>query len=634
MVCNDRQLSQAQREAAFGQQRTGVVRAVRPFSGSATVENLIDYINRELGPAVRSAREAVNDVYLQVADNAPSANPLAFYFSTETAAADPTVGRVRLNASPQNTATIMRVSQTNGRLVDVLPWLDVMAGGPTTPLGVVTLVDAINPARFIRWDLNTMTDQGAYWDLGITVIESSDADPFVEDEGVVVGFISGVSAAGSTIPVGSLSPIAADTFIGNITTGVAAPVAVPLASVDSTSIIYDATTHTFQRAALTGAVVATQNSNATLFAGIRDNGSAESDRTNLNFVSATGITATVTDDAGNDELEVRAAWDGTTPLIPDGDKGHIVVTASGATWLWDTTISITGAQTIAPTTNLTLTIGADFLTSAASGINLSAGTHTASAADAGDIALNASGGVAIVAGATPVTGTAVGVSVVADADVQLVAGSDVTINAGTDVVISAGDDLRLNGLGGSMLMAMATPDTTQTTGQVKLNADDSIRLLTGNTERLEIEVDGAWQVAGDAGDAGEVLTSQGASASPAWVHPTSPVLSPAAISADQNNYNPTGWGTARTVRLITNNTTTRTVTGVQAGSAGEIKYLHNIGAPTVNAVILFTLEDTNSDAANRFARMSGTNYVMVDGGAIIWYDGTSSRWRFLSGAGL
>lgn len=263
MACNDRQLTQAQREAAYQQQRTGVARAVRPFSGSATIENLIDYINRELGPAVRASRDAINECFLQVADNAPSANPLAFYFSASVAAADPTVGRIRLNASPQDTATILRVSQSNARLVDVAPWLDVMAGGPTTPLGVVTLVDAINPSRFIRWDLNTMTDQGAYWDLGVTVIESSHDDPFVEDEAVVVSFIAGVSAAGSTVPVGSLSPVARDTFLGNIGTTTAAPGAVPLASVDSTSVAYDGTAHEFQRAALTGDVTATANSNTT-----------------------------------------------------------------------------------------------------------------------------------------------------------------------------------------------------------------------------------------------------------------------------------------------------------------------------------------------------------------------------------
>ncbi len=262
MACNDRQLTEAQRQAGFQQQRSGVNRAIRPFSGSKTLENLIDYVNRELGPALRATRDACNDVFLQVADNAPSANPLAFYFSTSTAAADPTVGRMRLNQAVQNTATIIRVSESNGRLQSVQPWLDVMSGGPTTPLGTLTMVDAINPGRFLRFDLNTMTDQGAYWDLGVTIIESSDTNPFVEDEPVVIGFIAGVSAAGSTVPVGALSPVARDTFLGNIGTTTAPPAAVPLANVDSTSIIYDATAHEFQRAALTSEVTAAQNVNA------------------------------------------------------------------------------------------------------------------------------------------------------------------------------------------------------------------------------------------------------------------------------------------------------------------------------------------------------------------------------------
>lgn len=257
-----RPLTEAERQAGFDQQRTGVGQALRPFSGSPTVENLIDYCNRELVPVLRATRNAANDVWKQVVDNAPSANPLAFYFSTTTAAADPTAGRVRLNQATQNTATVIRVSESNGRLQSVQPWLDVMSGGPTTPLGTVTLLDAINPSRFLRFDLNTMTDQGAYWDLGVTFIEGSDASPFVDGEAVTIGFIAGVSAAGSTVPVGSLSPIARDTFIGNITNATAAPTANLLADIDSTSIIYDATSHTYQRAALTSEVTAAQNVNA------------------------------------------------------------------------------------------------------------------------------------------------------------------------------------------------------------------------------------------------------------------------------------------------------------------------------------------------------------------------------------
>lgn len=398
MACNDRQLSQAAREAGYQQQRTGVVQALRPFSGAPTLENLLDYLNRELVPAVRATRNATNDVYLQVADNAPSANPLAYYFSTNVAASDPTTGRIKLNASPQDTSTVIRVSQSNARLQDVTPWLDVMSGGPTTPLGTVTLVDAVNPGRFLRFDLNTMTDQGAYWDLGVTIIEGSHDDPFVEAEAVVLGFISGVSAAGSTVPVGSLSPVARDTFLGNISTVTQAPAAVPLADVDSTSIVYDPTSHTFQRAALTGFATAAQNSNATssaepivtysasanmsaervttsstsitvdiatanqiefrraavtgaiaiaananasTFAGILDNGAAENDRTSLDFITTSDIALAITDNSGSDKLEVRGTLAaGTTQN--EGTGGGVTLNAGVKALAITTNISISG----------------------------------------------------------------------------------------------------------------------------------------------------------------------------------------------------------------------------------------------------------------------------------------------------
>lgn len=67
------------------------------------------------------------------------------------------------------------------------------------------------------------------------------------------------------------------------------------------------------RPPFTGAIAAAANSFATLFAGIRDNGSAENDRTNLNFLSTTSVVSTITDDSGGDELEIaheRAALTG------------------------------------------------------------------------------------------------------------------------------------------------------------------------------------------------------------------------------------------------------------------------------------------------------------------------------------
>lgn len=205
-ACDDRQLSEAQRQAGYQNQRTGVQQAVRPFSGRPTIENLIDYINRELQPAVRAVRNKVNDVYLPVVDNAPSGNPLGFYFSTDTTNADPTAGRIRFDQAVQDTATTIRVSESNRQLTDVLPWLDVMSGGATTPLGVVTVTDAVDPRRFVRFDLNTMADIGAYWNLGVTPIESSHDNPFADGGAVTIAFIPGVGGTtAATVPGTNIS---------------------------------------------------------------------------------------------------------------------------------------------------------------------------------------------------------------------------------------------------------------------------------------------------------------------------------------------------------------------------------------------------------------------------------------------
>lgn len=173
------------------------------------------------------------------------------------------------------------------------------------------------------------------------------------------------------VPISSLEDIASGTFLANITAGAAAPtahslttfagggltytnvtgilavgagtaitvnandvavdIATLLAAIDSTSIVINS--NTLERAALTGAIAASQNSNATLFAGIRDNGSAENDRTNLNFVNGTNTTATITDDAGNDELEIRFNVDDLPPsALADQAAGTLLanITAGAA----------------------------------------------------------------------------------------------------------------------------------------------------------------------------------------------------------------------------------------------------------------------------------------------------------------
>lgn len=102
------------------------------------------------------------------------------------------------------------------------------------------------------------------------------------------------------------------------------------------------------------------------------------------------------------------------------------------------------------------------------------------------------------------------------------------------------------------------------------------------------------------------------------------VISPAQLTADTDNWNPTGLSTAAVIRASTD--ASRNLTGIQGGVSGRELRLINIGTQP-----LVLVHDATSTAANRFLLSSGTNQTLQPGGAIIlWYDSASSRWRNLT----
>lgn len=99
---------------------------------------------------------------------------------------------------------------------------------------------------------------------------------------------------------------------------------------------------------------------------------------------------------------------------------------------------------------------------------------------------------------------------------------------------------------------------------------------------------------------------------------------PAQLTANVNDYAPTGFSTASTVRLSSDNL--RTVTGLAGGAAGRTVTLMNIG----EFAITLATESTSSTAGNRFA-LGSADFTLAKGSALtLWYDGTSSRWRATS----
>lgn len=108
--------------------------------------------------------------------------------------------------------------------------------------------------------------------------------------------------------------------------------------------------------------------------------------------------------------------------------------------------------------------------------------------------------------------------------------------------------------------------------------------------------------------------------------PFSRVLSPSQVTANQNDWYPTGAGGVDVIRVDTD--ASRTFTGFGFGAAGKAILVVNSGSnPAV-----FANESASSSAANRFA--FGADLTLATKQAVMmWYDNTSSRWRLVGGAG-
>lgn len=101
-------------------------------------------------------------------------------------------------------------------------------------------------------------------------------------------------------------------------------------------------------------------------------------------------------------------------------------------------------------------------------------------------------------------------------------------------------------------------------------------------------------------------------------------ISPAQITASQNNYNPTGAYEADIMRLDSD--AAYNITGLAGGSAGRMKIIRNIGTYTLT----FKNEDASSTAANRFD--FGADFALeTKKTMLLIYDPTSARWGMIGG---
>lgn len=102
------------------------------------------------------------------------------------------------------------------------------------------------------------------------------------------------------------------------------------------------------------------------------------------------------------------------------------------------------------------------------------------------------------------------------------------------------------------------------------------------------------------------------------------VVSPTQITANQNDYNPSGASSANALRLSTD--ASRDITGFAFPAAYKTVLVHNVGSFN----IVLKDESASSTAANRFA-LNGDATISADQSVLLWYDATSSRWRLVGG---
>lgn len=104
-------------------------------------------------------------------------------------------------------------------------------------------------------------------------------------------------------------------------------------------------------------------------------------------------------------------------------------------------------------------------------------------------------------------------------------------------------------------------------------------------------------------------------------------ITPSQLTANTDNWNPTGLSTADVIRASTD--ASRNLTGIVAPAASRMIVLENIGS-----FDLVLIHDSTSTAANRFLCPDDNDLTLPpDSGVFLIYDETSDRWRAIGGTG-
>ena len=105
-----------------------------------------------------------------------------------------------------------------------------------------------------------------------------------------------------------------------------------------------------------------------------------------------------------------------------------------------------------------------------------------------------------------------------------------------------------------------------------------------------------------------------------------PAITPSQLTANTDNWAPTGFAGASVIRVSTD--ASRNLTGIAGGTSGRSIGLDNVGS---NDLVL--KHDVTSTAGNRFSCPNNADFTLKPGSAVLLrYDNITSRWRLIAQA--
>lgn len=202
-------------------------------------------------------------------------------------------------------------------------------------------------------------------------------------------------------------------------------------------------------------------------------------------------------------------------------------------------------------------------------------------------------------------------------------GASQTFSNDTNVTITSSSNVHTLGWSGTLSNARGGTGTgTYTTGDILYaSATNTLSKLPIGTTGQVLTVSGgvpSWAAAGG----GSVTAGTNIENNSGTVSALTKTISPTSLSAFQNNYAPTGWGTDVSVMRLTASNFIF-LTGLSAGATNQLVELRNVGTVSIGLMT----NSTDSTAANRFD-FGDEDFIIFPGYSVrIVYDGTSSRWR-------